>query len=210
MTIELVTLAVVLVVIAVVFAYTMKTGISPVPTSPRVKRAVLKSVPDDMHGTVYELGSGWGTLAIPLAKRFPDRAVVGYEISPLPWAFSRLWQAIAGVPNLSLRRGNFYNVYITDAGLVVCYLFPSAMEALRLKFEAELRLGTVIVSNFVPFAGGKRNRSAPPKTRTPARSTSTGCLVRAAQVAPTARVAPASQAPVSASSCGARVSRTRW
>jgi len=152
-TIELVTLAVVLVVIAVVFAYTMKTGISPVPTSPRVKRAVLKSVPDDMHGTVYELGSGWGTLAIPLAKRFPDRVVVGYEISPLPWAFSRLWQAIAGVPNLSLRRTDFRNVYIADAGLVVCYLFPSAMEALRLKFEAELRPGTVIVSNFFAIRG---------------------------------------------------------
>ncbi len=153
MTVELVTLAVVLVVIAVVFVYTMKTGISPVPTSPRVKAAILDCIPDGIDGTVYELGSGWGTLAVPLARRFPALSVVGYEISPLPWAFSWIWRAVAAVPNLALRRADFRGASLADAGLVVCYLFPGAMETLKTKFEAELRPETVIVSNFFAIRG---------------------------------------------------------
>jgi len=70
-------LALVLLAISLTLIYTMKTGISPVPTSPRVRDKMLAMIPPDRlagieRGRLFDLGSGWGTLAFALAKRFPD------------------------------------------------------------------------------------------------------------------------------------------
>ena len=56
-----------------VIVYTLRYGISPMPTSPRVRRVLLGLLPEDPGGPVAELGAGWGTLAFPLARRWPDR-----------------------------------------------------------------------------------------------------------------------------------------
>ena len=77
-------LGVVLAVIAVTLAYTLITGISPVPTTPRVARAMLALLPDDVGGTIYELGAGWGTLALALARRYPRAQASG--------GFERRWR----------------------------------------------------------------------------------------------------------------------
>ena len=68
--------------ILLVVIYTFRTGISPAPTTGKVNRELWKLLPEKVDGTVYELGSGWGTLAVPLARRYPH--VVAYELSPLP------------------------------------------------------------------------------------------------------------------------------
>ena len=38
--------------------------------------------------TVIDLGSGWGTLLLPLARNFPQHKFIGYEISKLPFIVS--------------------------------------------------------------------------------------------------------------------------
>ncbi len=53
-------------------------------TSHRVKAAMMELVPDDFEGTIVELGSGWGTLAVAFARRYPGCQVLAYELSPLP------------------------------------------------------------------------------------------------------------------------------
>lgn len=136
-----------------IVVWSIKNGISPMPTSPKVKSSLLSILPEKFEGTIYELGSGWGTLIVPLAKKFPNCRIVGFETSPFPFWFSRLWLKMLGLPNVHLMRKDFFSVNLSDASLVVCYLYPGAMKRLKGKLEAELQPGTLVVSNTFAIPG---------------------------------------------------------
>lgn len=120
------------------------------PTLPKVKRALLEALPEQMEGDVIELGSGWGTLTKPLAVKYPKCRVVGYEISPVPYLYSKLF---CRKDNLEVFRRNFFSVDFTDVKLAVCYLYPGAMEKLKSKFECELARGAIVVSHTFAVPG---------------------------------------------------------
>lgn len=136
-----------------IVAYTLRVGISPMPTSGRVRRQLLSLVETDLHGTILELGAGWGTLAFALADRCPRAKVVACELSPLPFAVCWLRQRLAPRLNLELRRQDFFQASFTGASLVVCYLFPGAMSRLAPKLAAELAPGARIVSHTFALRG---------------------------------------------------------
>lgn len=150
---EIISLGLVLAVIALVFVFTLITGNPPTPTSPRVKAKLLSVLPDIPPGVVYELGSGWGTLAFALAGAFPGHAVIGIERSPVPWLVSKCRQLAVRRANLAIERGDFLARPLHDAALVLCYLQPRAMERLRLKLEAELAPGALVLTHTFRLAG---------------------------------------------------------
>jgi len=138
------------VVIALVFVTTLSTGASPTPTSPTVRRTMMTLLPKRLPNpncVIYELGAGWGGLALALARRYRSHAVVGFEVSLIPWAVARLRLAMFGPANLSLHRRNFMTELLSDATLVTCYLPPEAALGLREKLEAELRPGALVITN---------------------------------------------------------------
>ena len=139
--------------VGVTLHYTLVTGISPVPTSRRARMEMLAAARQPGAGAILELGSGWGTLAFPLARAFPDHTVIAYEISPVPWLFSRLRFALSPPPNLILRRADFHQASLAGAALVVCYLMPRGMARLKSKFEAELGPEAVVISNTFSVPG---------------------------------------------------------
>jgi len=67
-------------------------GISPMPSSIKVKKNLDELLPQIDSGNVLELGSGWGTLAFYLAERYPNCRVDAYEISPIPCFYSYCFQ----------------------------------------------------------------------------------------------------------------------
>ena len=134
--------------------YTLENGISPSPTPPRVRRALLDAVGGlDVSGTVCELGSGWGTLAFPLARLLPDHTVIGFENSPVPFACSALRLALSGLQNLDLKRVDFLRQDLSEAGLIIVYQSPGNMMTLRPKLEAELPDHAWVVSNTFAVPG---------------------------------------------------------
>jgi len=158
MTIEVIALALGLVAIALVFAYTLMTGSPPTPTSARVRRAMLRLLPRRLptqpaRGRVYELGAGWGGNALALAETYPDQDVVAIERSPLPWLAARLRAAFAGHRNLTVRRGNFMKRDLSDAALAVCYLTGPQMSALAVKLEGELAPGALVLTHTFALPG---------------------------------------------------------
>jgi len=153
MALEVAVLAIVLAAILALLVHTAITGISPVPTTPRVAAAMLALARPGIDGAIFELGSGWGALAFALAKRFPDRRVIAYELSPLPWLISRLRNSLAPAPNLTIHRADFHQAPLAEAALVCCYLYPGAMARLRPKFEAELGPGAAVISNSFAVPG---------------------------------------------------------
>ncbi|MBJ6763795.1 SAM-dependent methyltransferase [Myxococcaceae bacterium JPH2] len=136
-----------------IVVYTLRTGISPMPTSPGVRREVLALVPPDTRGVVLELGAGWGTLAFALADRCPQAQVVAYELSPLPAGFCSLRQRLAPRPNLRVAREDFFRAPFAGASTVVCYLYPGAMAKLAPKLLAELPAGARVVSHTFALHG---------------------------------------------------------
>ena len=142
-----------LIILSIVYR-TIKNGISPMPSSKKAIQAILALIPEGQR-RIYELGSGWGTLALSLAKRHPKSTVVGIENSPIPYAVSRLIQHGTRLPNLLFKKADFFQTPLDDAQVIVCYLYPGAMEKLKRKFEKELQPGTCVISNTFAVPGWK-------------------------------------------------------
>jgi len=147
------TLLIVMIGIAAsIIQWSLRNQISPMPSSPKAKRSLMSVLPE-VTGNVYELGSGWGTLAFPVAKHYPNSQVVGLETSPIPYYISGTWLSLAGPSNLHFEKKNFFDVSLSDASLVVCYLYPEAMKRLKDKFHMELKPGAWVVSNTFAIPG---------------------------------------------------------
>ena len=110
-------------------------------------------LPNIYNGRIYELGCGWGGVSRALADHFRTIPVVGVEISPLPFAIAWIRNILAPKSNLELRYGNFMEMDISDAALVVCYLSREALIQLKPKFENELAPEALLVSNTFKMPG---------------------------------------------------------
>lgn len=133
--------------------YSWRYGITPTPTGYKVKKALLEILPPSFKGNIIELGSGWGTLAFALAHHFPSCQIQAYEISPIPYVVSRCIQKWKHTPHLHFSRQDFFQVPLHKASLIVCYLYPGAMQRLKTKFERELAPGTYVLSHTFAIPG---------------------------------------------------------
>ena len=144
---EYIMLVLVLSGIVLCLYYSLLTGISPVSSTFKSRKKIIKTVSPTQEGFIYELGAGWGALAFPLARRCPESKVVAYELSPVPWLFLKLRAFLFGPRNLKIERRNFMKDDLSKASLVVCYLYPGAMVKLSSKLGAELHPGARVISN---------------------------------------------------------------
>jgi len=116
------------------------------PTPKKARQEIIRLLPKDHNGTIFELGSGWGTLVFPISKHYPKCKVLGFEASPVPWIISILLQKVFfRFSNLCIFRRDFFDTSLKEASLIVCYLYPGAMQRLKEKFQTELKPGTLIV-----------------------------------------------------------------
>lgn len=130
-----------------VFWQERSLGIVPMPVMPQMARLMLEECPERVNGDILEIGSGWGGLAIKLARKYPDSRVVGCEMSWVPYLFSHARLKAGRLPNLNLLRKDFFDVDFSGAGLVVCYLSNAHMKKLEPKFLRELPEGAKVVSS---------------------------------------------------------------
>jgi hypothetical protein len=133
--------------------YTLRNGISPMPSSRAARNEVMKRVGQlsSAGDLVVDAGSGWGTLAVPLAVQHPYLRVIGVENSPVPLWFSRLRKQISMCANAHFVKGNVYAYPYEKADFIVCYLYPGAMKRLsELLLGGHAKPGTWIIS--VAFA----------------------------------------------------------
>ncbi len=151
--IEIILLSLGCIVLFLVVWSTVALGISPMPTLGMVKQELLKLIPEELEGEVYELGVGWGTLAWAVASRCPRCSVVGWEASPIPYLFCRIRMLFQPRFNLTLRFGNFHHVDLRNAKLVLTYLWTGAMMRLGPKFDAELSPGATVISHTFAWRG---------------------------------------------------------
>ena len=136
-----------------ILGLTIKTGISPMPSSRQAQKAVLALIPSSISRPVYELGSGWGQMTLAISREFQDVRVIGLECSWVPWGVSWVLGRLLGGRNLEFQRKNFQAVDLQEAQVIVCYLYPGAMSRLAERLPKELKPGTVVISNTFRMPG---------------------------------------------------------
>lgn len=129
--------------------YAAITGMAPMPSSHRSRDIILNMIKDinPKKGRIYELGAGYGTLAIAIAKQFPHMEIVAVELSPVIYFCLWFRKKLNRLGNLTLRRKNIFSIPLHDASIVICYLFPKAMRRLNEEQFQNLPKGSVIISN---------------------------------------------------------------
>ncbi len=125
----------------------MKTGIPPAPSSYKTRRVIAEATDNSGTGPIVDLGSGWGTLVVELAKKHPYRQVSGYELSYVPWLFTWIRKSLSGLDNLILYRRDFLDADLSDASVLTCYLFPGGMISLEDKLKDDNISDVLIISS---------------------------------------------------------------
>lgn len=125
------------------------TRSSPVEIHTMLDLAAIKK-----NELVFDLGSGDGTILIEAAKK--DARGVGIELNPFLVWYSRQRIKYSGYKDkVSIKLGDFNRCSFKDADVVFLYLLPSTIFNIQEKLLGELKIGSRIVSNGIPFAGGK-------------------------------------------------------
>ena len=121
----------------------------PVPSSGKTKKEMLnhaaKYLKQHKNLTVADLGSGWGTLLLPLARRYPNHRFIGYELAKLPYYISILRSL--KLQNTQIRKQDFFSADFSNVDVIFCFLLPSAMLECRDKILPKLKKGTIIYAN---------------------------------------------------------------
>ncbi len=140
--------------VALLFWQEKQAGVPAMPTMPWVRRAIFAEIKrlNIKPRQIAELGSGWGTMVFALHRLFPQARITGYEISLLPYLYSRV-KLLCFPKTLRIHRQDFMNADLRGCDLVFCYLKPDHIERLKAKFKDELQPGTWIISNGFAIQG---------------------------------------------------------
>lgn len=111
-------------------------------------QALAALLPPAPGAKCMDLGAGLGSLLRPLAEARPDAQFIGVENAPLTWLGGRL--LTLGLGNCEWRWGSLWQVSLADCDVVYAFLSPVPMAALWQKAAAEMKAGSVFVSNSFP------------------------------------------------------------
>jgi hypothetical protein len=134
--------------LALVYWSSFRTQVPLFLSNPTTARAVAGLLPD-RPAFLLDLGSGTGSLVRPLARLRPDCRFEGVESAPAPYLLS--WLLSRHQPNVSLARGDFWEMPWEHYDLVYAFLSPVPMAQVWAKASAEMRPGSLLVSNSFPI-----------------------------------------------------------
>lgn len=112
-----------------------------------VRQEVAKLLPAKTGFSFIDLGSGLGGMLAHLAAARPDGNFHGVEAAPLPFLLSWLRIKARGRRNCSVAWGDLWSDDLANYDVVFAYLSPVPMPALWRKARAEMRPGTLFISN---------------------------------------------------------------
>jgi len=109
----------------------------------------LAQLPDGFR--FIDMGSGLGGTLLRLARAYPAGRFVGVETAPL--TFALCWLRCMFQRNCQVRYRSLWRVSLAEYDVVYCFLSPAPMPALWQKACAEMRSGTLLISNSFEVPG---------------------------------------------------------
>lgn len=128
----------------------------PVRASGKLKAAVLSEISKELENAnmpqkVVDLGSGWGTLLLPLAKKFPNHHFVGIERALTPFYVSQF--RARKLSNLEFVRQDFFTYDLSDTNFVMMFLIGFMMPKVTEKCLKELPKNATVLAVRFPLTG---------------------------------------------------------
>jgi len=135
----------ILLVISLPIAYAAKIGAPTFATRKARIKDILRIANPKPGDIICDLGSGNGDMVRAFASI--DRVeVIGFELSPVAYAISRISLALHRVKNARILLKNFFYARLCSADIVYCFLMPHSMQKLKGKFLRELKPGAQVIS----------------------------------------------------------------
>jgi len=147
-------------------ADTTRKGAPYVPTPPQVVWRMLELADVSSDDVVYDLGSGDGRIVLAAAQRYGARGV-GIEIDPDLVQKARKKARQLGVADrVTFRQADLFEVDLSDATVVMLYLWPDMNNRLRPKLQRVLDPGDRVVSHSFDIDGWAADTTVSFGTRT--------------------------------------------
>lgn len=132
-----------------------------IPTTGKTYKTIIKKVSErikecELNDTfkpfkVVDAGCGFGTLIVPLAKKFPQHQFIGIEHSYIPFWIAKFRGR--RISNMQIIHQDIFDYDFKDISFVICFLLPSIMDKFTKKCLQELQKKSYIFSNRFKLVG---------------------------------------------------------
>jgi hypothetical protein len=116
-------------------------------SSPRAAAELAQHLPP--NGRLIDLGCGLGGPLARIHSQRPDAHLAGVETAPLNWLLAKF--RLLG--RAEVRLGSLWNANLAAYDIVYAYLSPAPMRALWDKARAEMKPGSLLISNTFAVPG---------------------------------------------------------
>jgi ribosomal protein L11 methylase PrmA len=135
----------------------MNKSVPWVPTMGEYIDGFFELAPVSSSDVVYDLGCGDGRLLFAALEKGAGRCV-GIDIDSKKISEAKELAVDKGIDDkVTFIESDFMDQDLSEATVILCYLFPEVMNDLQPKFEKELRSGTRIVSEVFSVMKWKEN-----------------------------------------------------
>ncbi len=151
------------VVLALLFWSTFRTRVPLFLSSRAAGEELAALIPEGVEARVIDIGCGFGGLLHQVAALRPRACFEGVEIAPLPaWV---AWLRLAPRARCEIRWQDLWHVNLSRYDVVYAFLSPVPMAELWQKVRAEMRPGSLFVSNSFAIPGVEPDLVVPLKGR---------------------------------------------
>jgi len=139
--------------LALLFWSTFRTRVPLYLSSVQACEHLIELIPAGGVARVLDLGCGFGGVMRRGARALPHAQFTGLELAPLPALIA--WWRMRGARNAAVVRGDFWKHDLAGYDVVYAFLSPVVMQALWRKARAEMKPGSLLVSNSFAVEGVK-------------------------------------------------------
>jgi hypothetical protein len=105
-----------------------------------------------------DLGSGMGGVVAFVARAHPNLKAFGFETAPLVYLGSKIYMLFAASGNAKVIYKSIWHADLANYDVVYCFLSPVPMPRMFDKARAEMRAGTLLISNSFPVPNHEPDR----------------------------------------------------
>ncbi len=112
--------------------------IPPMPSTPPVVNEIIKTIKENdiTNKPIYEIGSGYGYMLFRLANNFPNRKIIGFEISLFAYITSSFLCFISRRKNIKIIYGNaFKKIKDDNIQMECCVAYLCSAKGINIEME---------------------------------------------------------------------------